>query len=314
MVDIWRELTDIDTAEFGWELREPIVSAFKKLYSEDEIQKELSIIGNYGSTGTLKRLATAGDAVIQTFLEVILKIRSELHVESADDDIYQIVNNYLNYSYGDKYKLRIYRVLKAYMNASNTGSYTEPGYNHIVATGEATFLAGNELMMIKPQPNTDYAGLRIVFGENISYTEFIVTIENIFGDAKLTLTHTPSEGQQDMVMWVYDEITNVIPPGILKVTITDSATGAIRTDVHIDSYACKFGMNEPEGYSTTTERDYIYTTDATSAHILLYIGPFKRIKTPITLDNKPVESISSSAFYEQDMQAVKIMGSPDIID
>lgn len=314
MVDIWRELTDIDTAEFGWELREPIVSAFKKLYNEDEIQKELSIIGNYGSTGTLKRLATTGDAVIQTFLEVILKIRSELHVESADDDIYQIVNNYLNYSYGDKYKLRIYKVLKAYMNASNTGSYTEPGYNHIVATGEAVFLAGNELMMIKSQAETEYAGLRLNFDENVREEEFTVTIENLFGGANLVQTWTPVAGQQGVNMWIYDEITNLIPPGIIKVTITDSATGAIRTDVHIDSYACKFGMAEPEGYFQTYEENYVYTTDATSAHILLYIGPFKRIKTPVTLDNKPVESISSSAFYEQDMQAVKIIGSPDIID
>lgn len=316
MVDIWKNLTDINLAEFGWQLRVPVAEALRNLNynGEADILDDIAIIRNNVNSGSLIPLARSGDKVVESILDATMKLRTLLRNSSVDSYILSIVNNYLNFSQGNNYKTNIFKILKSYMNGINNEVYEQGGYTLIDKKGEAIFLAGNEDIMIKPQPDTDYAGLRIVFDENISYTEFIVTVENIFGEAKLTLNYTPTAGQQDMVIWVYDEITNIIPPGILRVSIVDAATGEIRNDVHIYSYACKFGMNEPEGYFTTTERDYVYITDATSAHILLYIGPFKRIKTPVTLDNKPVESISSSAFYEQDMQAVKIIGSPDIID
>lgn len=316
MVDIWKNLTDISLAEFGWQLRAPVAEALRKLNynAEADIVDDIAIIRNNVNSGSLIPLARSGDKVVESILDATMKIRSLLRNSSVDNYILNIVDNYLKYSQGNNYKTNIFKILKAYMNGINDDVYEQGGYTLIDEKGEAIFLAGNEDTMIKPQSDSDYAGLRIVFDEDVSYTEFIVTVENIFGEDKLTITHTPTVGQQDMVIWVYDEITNIIPPGILRVSIVDAATGEKRNDVRICSYACKFGMNEPEGYFITTERDYIYTTDDTSSHILLYIGPFKRIKTPVTLDNKPVESISSSAFYEQGMEAVKILGSPDIIE
>ena len=68
-----------------------------------------------------------------------------------------------------------------------------------------------------------------------------------------------------------------------------------------------FGVSITDSdWTLTTENDYIYVIDNGEATLLKYIGSYKRIITPLTLEGAPVTAIYNTCFMNSAVEAVII--------
>lgn len=90
-----------------------------------------------------------------------------------------------------------------------------------------------------------------------------------------------------------------------KISIKASGVGSI---TQIISYLFGTSLTESE-WVLTSEEDYIYIINNNEVKLLFYIGSYKRIITPTTIENLPVVTIGNSCFVDSQVEAVIVADS-----
>ena len=312
MVDIYRELSEISVSEFGLEVREPIYTALSELKKLGDVPEEfdtyLRIIRNSVTRGSEQPLALSGDEVIKAFMKASLYIRSIIRTKNCDNELKGMYNNFITYSFGNRYRGQIHRILKGLMDGHND-LISEEEYSHFRLNGTATLLVGNDSNMFKINDNA--IGIKLVFPDEVGTDEMTITIENLLTDCDPVVeTYTPETATEGYTYIFTDDLpTLLLDPGLVRIKVTDSATGHIRGNIIIDAYYCNFGMNEPEGFFPVSDDDFIFTDDfvvENGSKTLFYIGTYKFIKMPSTLGGDDVITLGNCTFMNTDVRAVKI--------
>lgn len=315
MVDIWKNLTDISLAEFGWQMRVPVAEALRKLNynGEADILEDIAIIRNNVNSGSLIPLARSGDKVVESILDATMKLRNMLRNSSADNFILNIVNNYLNYSQGNNYKTNIFKILKSYMNGINEGQPEAIGYDSInINNPDIRIIAGNEgpMFMEYGAGAEGQIGLKIKwYSTDVRLEPIIVTVENILTGSKISTEFTPEYGEPAPMIFTNDECTNFIDPGAVRITIRYKNDETLVSGAGVITDVCKFGMNPAEKLTPLGDDDFIFTDDLVTygaTKTLFYIGSADRIKMPHKLDNKDILTIGNSTFMDTNVTVAKI--------
>lgn len=95
-----------------------------------------------------------------------------------------------------------------------------------------------------------------------------------------------------------------------NIDIKASGVGAV---TQIKTYIFGVSITESD-WVVTSENDYIYIVRDNEATLLIYIGSYTRIITPLTMDGAPVTKISNSCFMNTPVEAVMISNGVITID
>lgn len=95
-----------------------------------------------------------------------------------------------------------------------------------------------------------------------------------------------------------------------NIDIKASGVGAI---TQIKAYIFGVSITDSD-WVMTGENDYIYIVRDNEATLLIYIGSYTRIITPLTMDGAPVTKISNSCFMNTPVEAVMISNGVITID
>lgn len=321
MADIWRELSDISMASFAWALRDPMRFGLIELskavgFSSTDYGQFEEVIGNYSRRPDVRAISTTGDGVIMAFINWSLYLRSLAGTSAVDLSFVEMATEYLGESKGPIFKKDIFRILKGIMDGINSSAAETP-YEYLSdKMGTVTIVAGNNSPMFKSY-NESTTGLELRFPEDIGRTTMVVRVENVLTGEYQEIQYTSMSSSTGVILFTDDALTNMIDPGIIRVTVKDPETGALLTNIEIRTAYCKFGMTPAERMYTLTDADFTYTedmTDPTGQRSLRYISNYDRVKTPATLDGDPFLSVGYETFMEKDVTAVKIQAPVTTIE
>lgn len=308
MYDIYRELNDINSSDFGSKMRRAMRLAVYKL----SIGVEADI-----SESNLSKLDTSpyGDVVLLAFLNLALQLRSGMRTSDADAPIIDLYNRYSGLATGSAVRSDIYSTLK---NLSKRNEASDDFETLHAGGGKVVVLAGNEHSMfyVAGHYEEEQYGITIIPpDEGFRELAFTIHVKNLLTgtEMKKTITITSGMIHSSITTFINDSITLIMDPGIVEVSVVYSS-GVLADDVIISTDVCRFGMNEPEGYWSPDENDFMYYIYNAESTIAKYIGEPDRIKLPVELESAPVKTIGISSFMGTEVTAVKIQDGVTTIE
>lgn len=319
IVDIWRELTEISVANYGWELRIPARDALGKLYHLRRPQNPDSIVGY--SFLTLDKMGDdfRKDLVLKGFKtsnpKGFLIERDFVHSSLGDDAILEFFTTTKGY----RIKASLYDALKNLCS----GDYTDDILEFSEQGPVQLLIAGNNFPMFKPyyivtsdDYGIDFEGTvdgvgRLNEDETYSIT---MTVENIYTGTTYSETITRDDklyNTEHITFFTDNSLTYCIDPGMLRITVDDGESnphGTIKTRV------CKFGMTPAIGVFPTDDSDYTFYEGNDHSETISYIGEPTELLMPTTLGNQPLTLIGGYTFYKTDVEKVIIPEGVETIE
>lgn len=298
MNDIHWELSDISVAKYGWELREPMYRAFKKLSEYYSCP--------LGSHHTALYADKDGEDVRKAFANCYLPIREASRCPNGDDAL----ANFMTTNYGYQIKTNAHDALKGLIGPMAT--YTRKALATSGLSKSTYIVAGNEESMFKVGNLIGIAitGTAAGFGDLDSETGLYyitVYVENMLTGTHYSQTITSENKMYDgetARMFFKDELTAFIDPGLIQITFLNNPDSAGKYPT-IDTSYCLFGDSPAEGIINTDESDYIYKyTSNDHSETISYIGEYDEIKMPSKLNNEPLTVIGLTTFSHQNMKRV----------
>lgn len=314
MIDIWKEVTEIDVASFGWQLRNPMRIALIKLNKDYSVVDEDSIrlIANDSPKGSVASIMDTGDAVLRAFINGVLELRTAIRTSRADPYISKLGNELVGDTSGPNVRINTRDILKNLMYGANN-PVEESGYSSInINSPQVYVVAGNENPMFMDYDSgaDGDVGLKLKWWNTEVLPEpIIVTVENILTGSKISTEIIPEPGELAPMIFTNDECTNFIDPGLLEISIRYKSNGKLVDGAGVLTDVCKFGMNPAEKLTPLGDDDFIFTDDLVTygaTKTLFYIGSADRIKLPHKLDNKDITTIGNSTFMDTNVTVAKI--------
>lgn len=318
-VDIWRELTEISVANYGWELRIPARDALGKLYHLRRPQNPDSIVGYSFLTNDKMGDDFRNDLVLKGFKtsnpKGFLIERDFVHSSLGDDAILEFFTTTKGY----RMKKSLHDALKNLCS----GDYTDDILEFSEQGPVQLLIAGNNFPMFKPyyivtsdDYGIDFEGTvdgvgRLNPDDTYSIT---MTVENIYTGTTYTETITRDDklyNTEHITFFTDNVITYVVDPGMLRITVDDGESnphGTIKTRV------CKFGMTPAIGVYPTYDSDYIYDYDEDHSETISYIGDKTELLIPEKLNEKTLTIVGACTFYKTDIERVVIPEGVETIE
>ena len=308
MYDIYRELNDIKLSDFGSKMRRAMRLAVYKL----SIGVEADI-----SESNLSKLDTSpyGDTVLLAFLELSIQLRNGMRTSDADAPIIDLYNRYSGLATGSAVRSDIYSILK---NLSKRNEAQDDFETLHAGGGKVVVMAGNEHSMfyVAGHYQDDQYGITITPPEEgFRELAFTVYVKNLLTgmEIKKVIVLTSGMIHSSITTFIDDSITLLMDPGIVEVSVVYSS-GTLADDVIISTDVCRFGMNEPEGYWSPDEDDFMFYVENAETTIAKYIGEHTIIKLPLELGSNPVKTLGISSFMGTEVENVKIQDGVTTIE
>lgn len=252
MIDIYRELTEISIAEFGWQVRDPIRRALQKLSIGQSLdQAPFNALANTHNSGK------TGNNFVKAFVDLCLQLRTAIRrTEEIDNNLINVINNFYDYSDGPMFRRQFYETLLGFMNCVNNPQ-EESTYRSVIFSsipGICRIIAGNEeQMFMKYQHEEDTErGIEIKYPSSASDTITVITVTNVVDGSSVSQEVRPTDDTTWYNPFNNNQIYYNVYAGILKIEVTYKDTGLPVDGCDIRFDVCKFGDETPEEPGTVT--------------------------------------------------------------